>query len=115
MDYYPNLKINGIGDIEDYFKDCGKEYFEDNQEYLESIKQLAIKLGNDYFIVEIEADIQSEKRDYGDRIYWAESIISVDYTPVTYDELKNIVNESKLNKIKNLKAEIQLLADSLLK
>lgn len=115
MVFDKKVKLNGVGEIEDYFKDCGKEYYENDVDFLDSIEHVAIKIQDDYFLVEIEAELESEKRDKGDRLYSVESITSISYSPITFDELKEVLNRGTMAKITELKAEIQALADTLIK
>lgn len=83
--------------IEDYFKDCGYEYFDCGQGYYESCIDLIVKIGNKFYSVTIDAEIGSAKQDRGDRLYWVESIENV-----TWQEI-----EKPLPKPKNYRINIE--------
>lgn len=83
-------------EIEDYFKDCGYEYFECGQGYYESCVDIIVKIGNKFYDVTIDAEIGSAKQDRGDRLYWVESIENV-----TWEQI-----EKPLPKPKNYRIDI---------
>lgn len=75
--------------IEEHFKsgfsdefDCGQGYYED-----EIVK--LVKIGNKFYNVTITAEIGSAKQDYGDRLYWIESIEKVTYVEVDKPQPKD--------------------------
>lgn len=68
--------------IEDYFKDCGRDYFDCGQGYYQDSHHQIIKIKNKYFMVDIYADIGSAKQDIGDRLYWVEGIEKVEYNKI---------------------------------
>jgi len=65
--------------IEEYFKDVGYDYFECGQGFAQEEASVYVKIGNKYYDVTINAEIDSSKQDRGDRLYWVESIESVTY------------------------------------
>jgi hypothetical protein len=72
--------------IEDYFKDCGRDYFDCGQGYYQDIHNQIIKIKNKYFMVYIFANIGSAKQDIGDRLYWVDSIERVEYNEIEKPE-----------------------------
>ena len=72
--------LKSVDDIEEFFKDfdydellpCGQGYATDEASAI-------CKIGDKFYQVEISASICSSKQDYGDRLYWIESIDSVEY------------------------------------
>ncbi len=69
-------------EIEEYFKDCGYEFFNCGQGYYEGSVDKLVKIGNKFFGVTIDAEIGSAKQDRGERLYWVESIESVTWEQV---------------------------------
>ena len=69
-------------EIEDYFKDCGREWLDCGQGYYQDQVTIICKVGNDFFKVSIEAELGSSKQDYGDRLYWVERIKYVNYEKI---------------------------------
>lgn len=68
-------------DIVDYFKD-GHDMFDCGQGYYEDEIDIIVKVGDKFYDVNIQADINSAKQDYGDRLYWVERISSVTYKEI---------------------------------
>lgn len=68
--------------IENYFKDCGRDYFDCGQGYYQDGHHQIIKIKNKYFMVDIYANIVSAKQDIGERLYWVESIKKVEYNEI---------------------------------
>lgn len=66
-------------DIEDYFEDNGRDYFDCGQGYYNEEAFVICKIGEKFYEVEVEAEIGSSKQDIGDRLYWVERISNVDY------------------------------------
>jgi len=77
--------------IEDYFKDCGSEYFDCGQGYYDDGKELIVKIGPKFFSVYLEAEIGSAKQDRGDRLYWVEDIESVKWEEIEKPKKKEDV------------------------
>lgn len=103
--------------IEDYFKDIGRDFFECGQGYSQNEAEVLCKIGDMFYNVEITAEILSQKQDVGDRLYWVENITSVKYYAITEpmakpkitwpylfnindDEKRNLDNFLKENNIK---------------
>ena len=82
--------------IEDYFKENGREYFDCGQGYYDDTVDLYVKIGNKYYDVTIEAEIGSAKQEYGDRLYWVDDIKSVTYGETTKYP-KRLVNSYDYN------------------
>lgn len=70
-------------DIEDYFEDNGRDYFDCGQGYYMEETSVICKIGEKFYEVEIEAEIGSSKQDIGDRLYWVERISNVEYEEIS--------------------------------
>lgn len=69
--------------LNDYFLENGNVYFECGQGYYNDEVNLYVKIGNKYYDVTVTAEINSAKQDYGDRLYWVESIKSVTWKEIS--------------------------------
>lgn len=69
-------------EIEEYFKDCGYEYFNCGQGYYSDGVDVLLKIGNKFYQVELYAEIGSAKQDRGERLYWVESIRMVKWKQI---------------------------------
>ena len=73
-------------EIVDYYKDCGKEYFDCGEGYHQDDATIYIELDSGkIYEVNMEANCEGNKTDYGDRIYFVDEITSVTFKEV--DEL----------------------------
>ncbi len=74
------------GEIVDYYKDCGSEYFDCGEGYHQDDATIYIELDSGkIYEVNMEANCEGNKTDYGDRIYFVDEITSVTFKEV--DEL----------------------------
>ena len=81
-------------EIVDYYKDCGREYFDCGEGYYQSDATIYIELDSGkIYEVNMEANCEGNKTDYGDRIYFVEEITSVTFKEV--DELWVIAQQLK--------------------
>ena len=72
--------------IVDYYKDFGKEYFDCGEGYHQDDATIYIELDSGkIYEVNMEANCEGNKTDYGDRIYFVDEITSVTFKEV--DEL----------------------------
>lgn len=74
--------LTDVSDIEAYFEDEGREYFDCGQGYYQDEAEVICKIGVKFYEVTITAEIGSAKQDRGDRLYWVESIESVSYVEI---------------------------------
>ena len=82
-DVFEDIKgLRYVDNIEPYFEDCGREYFDCGQGYYQDTADLIVKIGNRFFDVRIEAEVWSDKQDRGDRLYYVNNITSVTYTEI---------------------------------
>ena len=89
--------------IVDYYKDCGKEYFDCGEGYYEDASTIYIELDSGkIYEVNMEAECEGNKTDYGERIYFVDKITSVTFKEV--DELW-IINQ-QLEQLKYEKKEV---------
>ena len=75
-------------DIENYFMDCGSEYFDCGQGYYEDEVELIVKIGYRFFNVHIYAEVWGDKQDHGDKLYYVEKIMSVTHEEIPKPEPK---------------------------
>lgn len=68
--------------IEDYFKDEGREWLDCGQGYYQDEAEILCKVGDNFYKVKIEAEIESEWEDRGDRLYYVDRISSVTYEEI---------------------------------
>lgn len=90
--------------IEDHYKDCGQELFDCGADEYEDEVTTFLKIGNKYYQVTIEAEINSTKNIEGCyRYYWVEKVSKVSWIeidkPLPKEEHKYIL-EFNLNKDK---------------
>lgn len=71
--------LKDTSQIEDYFKDHGYDLLDCGQGYSQDEAEQIICIGNLFYLVKVEAEIESSKQDRGDRLYWVERIESVTY------------------------------------
>lgn len=93
-------------DIEDYFLDNGREHFDCGQGYYQEEVELICKVGEAFYKVELLAEIESAKQDYGDRLYWVSRISNVSYERIEKPKKKektahsyNLLLDEKQKKI----------------
>ena len=70
--------LKSADDIKGYFEDVG-EYFDCGQGYYEDVVTLMVKIGEKFYSVTIEAQIESAKQEYGDRLYWVSGLKDISY------------------------------------
>ena len=71
------------GEIVDYWKDMGKEYFDCGEGYYEDATTIYIELDSGkIYEVNMEANCEGNKTDYGERIYFVDEITSVTFKEV---------------------------------
>ena len=99
------IKVKRLNEDEivDYYKDCGKEYFDCGEGYYQSDATIYIELDSGkIYEVNMEANCEGNKTDYGDRIYFVEKITSVTFKEV--DELW-VINQ-QLKQLEYEKGEV---------
>jgi hypothetical protein len=74
--------LTNEGQIEEYFMDCGREFFECGQGYYDEEVDLICKIEDKFYVVVIRAEIMSSKQDVGDRLYWVDEIREVTYKEI---------------------------------
>ena len=90
-------------EIVDYYKDCGSEYFDCGEGYHQDDATIYIELDSGkIYEVNMEAECEGNKTDYGDRIYFVDKITSVTFKEV--DELW-VINQ-QLKQLKYEKKEV---------
>ena len=68
--------------IEEYFKDNGRDWLDCGQGYAQNEAEIICKIGEKFYNVSIEAEIGSSKQDYGDRLYYIDYISYVKYEEI---------------------------------
>jgi hypothetical protein len=74
--------LTSENEIADYFKDCGGEFLDCGQGYYEDEKNVICKIGDRFYTVAIHAEIMSAKQDVGDRLYWVDNILGIDFKEI---------------------------------
>lgn len=98
--------------IVEYFKDRGADHFDCGQGYSQEEADILVKIGDKFYEVHMEAEIEGAKQDRGDRLYWVEKISSVTYKEVPKPLPK--AREDKVYNLKQLSAEDIKAIDELL-
>lgn len=83
--------------IIDHFKQTDShDFFECGQGYSTDHVQKLVKIGKDFYNVNIHAEISSAKQDRGDRLYWVEKISNVTYQqipkPLPLPTIHNVIS-----------------------
>lgn len=96
--------LQDVSDIEDYFKDNGYDYFDCGQGYYQDDADVIVHIANKFYLVTMEAEISSQKQDRGDRLYFVEDIVRVEYREIDKPEKKTEyisikVNENDIEKV----------------
>lgn len=78
--------------IEEYYKDCGRDYFDCGQGYYQTEAVLLVKIKDKFYEVTIDAAINGAKQEYGDRLYYVDCI-----TNVSYQEIPKPLPKEKIN------------------
>ncbi len=74
--------LKSESDIKDYFGDLALDYMDCGQGYYTDEYDWICKIGEKFYEVHVKAEIGSSKQDYGDRLYWVESIESTTYNEI---------------------------------
>ena len=106
-------------DIEAYFKDMGKEYFDCGEGYYQDESTIYVQLDSGkIYEVHMEATCEGNKTDYGDRIYFVDEITKVEFKEIDEIWLINMqLGELELDrqelvkKLANIDADICNLVD----
>lgn len=113
------LKRVEAEEFEDYFKDCGREYFDCGEGYYETDVTIYVQTpSGKIYQVNMTANCEGNKTDYGDRIYFVEAITSVTYSEISrlqlviwsLDELE-CERADAVNKLRDIDKKILELAD----
>ncbi len=106
MYIYENDKyLKSTSQIEDYFKEDMYDLFDCGQGYYQEEAKALCKIQEKYYEVILKADVVSEKRDRGDRLYWVEDIESVTWKEIPkpipketwYSTYQMTINEDEKN------------------
>ena len=68
--------------IEEYFKDNGRDWLDCGQGYAQNEAEIICKIGEKFYNVSIEAEIGNSEQDYGDRLYYIDYISYVKYEEI---------------------------------
>lgn len=69
-------------DIEDFVTDIARDYMECGQGFYTDEAEFTLKIGDKYYLAEVSADIASAKQEYGDRLYWIDSVELLNYDEI---------------------------------
>ena len=106
------IKVKRLTEYEivDYYKDCGSEYFDCGEGYHQDDATIYIELDSGkIYEVNMKAECEGNKTDYGDRIYFVDEITSVTFKEV--DELWVI--SQQLEQLKYEKKEVATKFESI--
>lgn len=114
-----NKEMDGItseDQIEDYFKDCGGDLFEQNTTDCSEEESCVIKLDNQdkYYDVTVKVSLVGAWQDVGDKLYTIDTIDSVTYKEVEYNDLMIQFNTNIFNKIEYYKKQIVELENQIM-
>ncbi|MFS0855272.1 hypothetical protein [Paenibacillus taichungensis] len=84
-------RLKNESDIEGYFKDCGRDYLDCGQGYYQETAELICKVGDKFYDVVIDAEIESARQDIGDRMYWVDRIDNVEFYEIAKPIKKKVI------------------------
>lgn len=97
MNFYESeLLPKTEGEIEDFFKEHGRELFNCGQGYSENLVSVICRVGKDFYSVTMEAEIGSVRQDKGDRVYHVETITNVEFFKLGKDYIPSNAHEKPL-------------------
>lgn len=102
--------LKSENDICDYFKDCQYDYLDCGQGYYTDKAQVYCKIRDKYYLVYISGDVASSRSEYGDNLYWIDSV-SVDYEEI--DKPKQKERKTYNFSIELTESEYKSLRDNL--
>jgi len=79
--------LKSPSDIRPFFEDEYYDHFECGQGCYQDEATVYVKIGTKHFEVMLKAEIGSQKQDRGDRLYWAESLESVEYCEIDINDI----------------------------
>ncbi len=91
--------LKSTDDIVEYFEDAGYEYLPCGQGYFTREAGVFVGIADKYYRVTLKGEIESEKRDRGDRLYWVENIISVTFVEVSAETVRYAVQDGILTQL----------------
>lgn len=78
------LKRCEAKDFEEYFKDCGSEYFDCGEGYYQDEAVIYVQTpSGKIYQINMTADCVGDKTDYGDIVYYVDEITSVSYIEIS--------------------------------
>lgn len=100
--------------IEDYFKDNGRDWLECGQGYYQDEADILCKIEDKFYKVHINAEVLSARQDRGEDLFWVESITSVKYKEVKKPNPKEKMDiKYELNLTKDQKEDLEKCMDKL--
>ena len=81
------IYLKSAADIRPFFEDDYLDYFDCGQGYSQDEATAYVKIGTKHFEVTLRAEVVSQKQDRGDRLYWVESLESVEYCEVDVSDI----------------------------
>lgn len=82
--------------ISNFFNDCYNDMFDCGQGYAQDEAEAIVFIDGVFYNVKITAEIGSQRQDRGDRLYWVESLESIDFEEIEKpkEKLKKIYDYS---------------------
>ena len=75
--------LTSVDDMQEFFSDDAADYFECGQGYYQDEAEVIVKIDDKFYKVNMLAEICSEKQDRGDRLYFVESVESIQFSEMT--------------------------------
>jgi len=91
--------VTSVEDIQDFFNDDAPDYFECGQGYYQDEANVVVKIDDKFYNVHMIAEIGSEKQDRGDRLYFVESVESVQITEMTPQDVHERVMQELITDV----------------
>ena len=90
--YQDDNYLKEEADISTYFKSSDNfELFECGQGFYQDTAEVLAIIGDKYYQINMEADIESSKQDHGDRLYWVGRISKVEWKEIPKPQPKEAV------------------------
>ncbi len=86
--YEDEKYLTNVDELEDFIRDCD-DLFDCGQGYYNDEETIICKIGDKFYEVTAEVEIESSKQEYGDRLYRAGRLKSVTHKEIEKPQPKN--------------------------
>ena len=111
--YRDEKYLKSEADIEDFFHDEAYELLECGQGFYKDECSVYCGIGDKYYKVKCTAEIGSAKQNHGDRLYHIETMNDPTYEEIDAEDIKELINQSKIDEINSLKEKIKTMIEQL--